>query len=107
MTLAYWMFGAFLMAVKPFAEYRTLDDPARAARYRRSFAGYTEETLLGSITFYGTFFGMLSGIFMARYQMELVLAIPVVAFATAYYLHLGFQPHSPVQSPSGSGGRDA
>ena len=39
MALAYWMFGAFLMATKRFAEYRDIGDPERAAKYRKSF-GY-------------------------------------------------------------------
>ncbi|WFB35769.1 UbiA prenyltransferase family protein [Kiritimatiellota bacterium B12222] len=97
--MAYWMFGAFLMAMKRFAEYRMINDPERASRYRKSFGQYTEEKLLESIFFYGAFFGMLSGIFMARYQVELVLATPVVAYTMAYYMHLGFKPNSPVQFP--------
>jgi 4-hydroxybenzoate polyprenyltransferase len=97
--MAYWMFGAFLMAMKRLAEYRMIDDPERAARYRRSFAHYNDEKLIESLFFYGAFFGMLSGVFMARYHIELVLATPLVAFAMAYYMHLGFKPNSPVQKP--------
>ena len=97
--LAYWMFGAFLMAMKRLAEYRMIDDPERAARYRRSFAHYNDEKLIESLFFYGAFFGMLSGVFMARYHVELVLATPLVAYAMAYYMHLGFKPDSPVQKP--------
>ena len=44
-------------------------------------------------------FGMLAGFFMARYHVEMVLATPLVALAMAYYIHLGFQPDSPVQHP--------
>jgi len=101
MLLAYWMFGAFLMAMKRYAEYRQIDDSARAARYRVSFGYYNEERLIESIVFYGTFFGILSGFFAARYHVELVLATPVVAYAMAYYMHLGFMPDSPVQRPEG------
>lgn len=97
--LAYWMFGAFLMATKRFAEYRLIGDPARAARYRHSFAYYNEERLTESILFYAALFGMFAAIFMTRYQIELVLATPLVAYALAYYLHLGFKPDSPVQYP--------
>jgi 4-hydroxybenzoate polyprenyltransferase len=99
LLLAYWMFGAYLMGMKRFAEYRMINDPARAARYRRSFGRYTEESLVESIFFYGAFFGMLSGIFMARYKVDLVLATPLVAYTMAYYMHLGFKPNSPVQHP--------
>src|SRR5437588_494351 len=46
--LAYWMGGAFLMAIKRYSEYRGIADPARAALYRRSFAHYSELSLLWS-----------------------------------------------------------
>jgi decaprenyl-phosphate phosphoribosyltransferase len=101
MLLAYWMFGAFLMAMKRYAEYRHIGDGDRAARYRNSFAYYNEERLIESIFFYGASFGMLSGFFLARYQVELILAAPIVAYAMAYYMHLGFKPDSPVQRPEG------
>ena len=101
MLLAFWMFGGFLMAMKRYAEYRHIDDSARAARYRDSFGYYNEERLIESIVFYGTFFGILSGFFAARYHVELILATPIVAFAMAYYMHLGFLPESPVQHPEG------
>lgn len=97
--IAYWMFGAFLMAVKRFAEYRMIDDPELAASYRTSFRHYNEERLLESLFFYGALFGMMSGVFIARYQPELVLATPLVALCLAYYIHIGFKPNSPVQNP--------
>jgi len=101
MLLAYWMFGAFLMAMKRYAEYRHIGDSESAARYRDSFDYYNEERLIESIVFYGTFFGILSGFFAARYHVELILATPIVAYAMAYYMHLGFKPDSPVQHPEG------
>ena len=101
MLLAFWMFGAFLMAMKRYAEYRHIGDSDRAARYRDSFGFYNEERLIESIVFYGTFFGILSGFFAARYHVELILATPIVALALAYYMHLGFLPESPVQHPEG------
>jgi decaprenyl-phosphate phosphoribosyltransferase len=99
MILAYWMFGAFLMAVKRFAEYRHLNDAEKAANYRKSFSYYTQEKLLVSILYYASFFGMMSGVFITRYRLELVLASPVVIYAMAYYLHVGFKPDSPAQKP--------
>ena len=96
---AYWMFGAFLMTIKRFAEYRHIGDPAQAAAYRSSFGTYTEPRLLETIAFFGALFGMLSGVFIARYRIELVLATPLVALAMAYYMHLAFKPDSPVQHP--------
>ena len=97
--LAYWMFGAYLMAIKRLAEYRTIGDAPRAAAYRKSFAFYTEERLLVSILFYGALFTSFVTVFIERYRIELVLATPLVAYAMAYYLHMGFKPHSPAQYP--------
>lgn len=99
MIIAYWMFGAFLMAVKRLAEFRELADQKVAAGYRRSFGWYNDERLLVSILFYAAFFGMTSGIFIIRYRLELVLATPLVAACLAYYLHIGFRPHSAAQHP--------
>lgn len=99
MMLAYWMFGAFLMAAKRLAEFRMLGDGRLAERYRKSFGCYTEESLTESIIFYATLFALWSGFFMARYRIELVLATPLVALAMAYYLHLAHKPDSPVQYP--------
>jgi 4-hydroxybenzoate polyprenyltransferase len=97
--MAYWMFGAFLMATKRFAEYRQIGNPEQAAQYRASFGYYNDERLLESILFYCSLFAMFSGVFIARYRMELVLATPLVCLCIAYYLHLGFKENSPVQTP--------
>ena len=97
--VAYWMFGAFLMAAKRLAEYRHIVTECNPADYRSSFRYYTEERLIESIMFYAALFAMMSGIFITRYRFELVLATPVVAFAMAYYLHVGYKANSPVQHP--------
>ena len=97
--MAYWMFGAFLMATKRFAEYRAINDPARAARYRNSFAYYNDERLMVSILFYAALFAMFAAVFMTRYRFELILATPLVALSMAYYLHLSYSPNSPAQYP--------
>lgn len=97
--LAYWMFGAFLMAAKRFAEFRNIDDPGRAAQYRKSFAFYNQEKLMVSIFYYATLFALMGGFFIARYRFELILATPLVAYAMAYYLHITYKPDSPVQQP--------
>ena len=97
--LAYWMFGSFLMAAKRFAEFRHIGDPSSAAKYRNSFEFYNEEKLLESIIFYASLFGMFSGVFIARYRPQLVLATPVVCYCLAYYLHLTFRANSLVQHP--------
>lgn len=97
--LAYWMFGSFLMATKRFAEYRSINDPARAAAYRKSFRFYTEQRLLESILYYASLFAMFSGVFIARYKLELVLATPLIVYTMSYYLHIGYKPQSPAQYP--------
>jgi 4-hydroxybenzoate polyprenyltransferase len=53
LILAYWMLGAYMMAIKRYAEMRMLG-PETAARYRRSFRDYTVETLLISVLFYAS-----------------------------------------------------
>ncbi len=98
-VMAYWMFGSFLMAVKRLAEYRMIADPERATRYRNSFAYYNDERLLVSIMFYACLFSLTSGVFIARYRIELALATPLVALCMAYYIHIGFKPNSAVQHP--------
>ena len=99
LIVAYWMLGAFFMAVKRFAEFRRIGDPVRAANYRQSFGHYNEERLLISIMAYGVTFGLCMGIFLFRYHLELLLSIPFVAGFLAWYLHLGFLPDSPTQYP--------
>ncbi len=97
--VAYWMFGAFLMAIKRFAEYRYIADHAKASEYRKSFRDYSEEKLLLSSMFYACAFGISAGVFIARYSIELLIAAPFVAFAVAYYAHLGYGTNSTVQYP--------
>jgi 4-hydroxybenzoate polyprenyltransferase len=99
LILAYWMVGAFFMAVKRLAEYRRINDPSVSASYRRSFSHYTEEKLLISILYYAVSFGLFFGIFLIRYRMELIASIPLIAGFIAWYIHLGFLEDSPAQYP--------
>ncbi len=99
LVFAYWMIGAFFMAVKRFAEYRHINDPVRAGKYRLSFKHYNEERLLISIVYYVAAFGLFFGIFLIRYRTELILSIPLIAAVIAWYIHLGFHHDSPVQYP--------
>ncbi len=43
LVLGYWMGGAFLMAIKRYAEFRFIDSHELAGSYRRSFIFYTEK----------------------------------------------------------------
>lgn len=99
LLLSYWMLGAYFMAIKRFAELRQLGDPARAARYRRSFATYSESSLLVSTVCYAAASMLFLGAFVVRYRLELILSFPLVALVMAIYLARGFQPGSVVQTP--------
>jgi 4-hydroxybenzoate polyprenyltransferase len=99
LLVAYWMFGAFFMAIKRFAEYRHIADAERAAAYRRSFRWYDEDRLLVSCVFYLMLGSLFTGVFIVRYQLELVLFLPFASAYLAYYFRIGLQPDSPVQHP--------
>jgi hypothetical protein len=99
LIVSYWMVGAFFMAAKRFAEYRSINDSARAAAYRRSFARYTDESLLVSCFVYATAAALLFGIFIVRYKLELILEFPFFAGFFGYYLRVALASDSPVQAP--------
>ena len=97
--LAYWMGGAFLMAIKRYAEFRFIDDHERAGLYRKSFKYYTEETLLLSAFFYALSSSFFLGIFLIKYKVEFLLSFPLFALLFVWYLAIGRKPHSPTQNP--------
>ena len=97
--LAYWMGGAFLMAVKRYAEFRFIDNPEQAGLYRRSFRFYTEEKLLLSAFFYALSSALFLGVFLIKYRIEFLLSFPLFALLFVWYLHIGMKPHSPTQNP--------
>jgi decaprenyl-phosphate phosphoribosyltransferase len=99
LVLAYWMSGAFLMAVKRLSEYRELTAHGTAGPYRRSFESYTEESLLVSSIFYAVLGAQFGGMFILRYRLELVLLAPFIAGLFAYYVRLSYKPLSAVQHP--------
>ena len=99
LAISYWMMGAYFMAAKRYAEYRTIDDPQRAARYRRSFSHYNLQNLMSSIVFYISLAGIFGGVFVVRYKVELVLAAPLVAGFFTWYMFLTLEEDSPVQAP--------
>lgn len=97
--LAYWMGGAYLMAVKRYAEYRFINAPKIAAQYRRSFNFYTEETLLLSSFFYALTSAFFLGIFLIKYRVEFIIAVPFLALLFTWYLKIGMQANSVTQTP--------
>lgn len=97
--LGYWMAGAFLMAIKRYAEYRMIGDPEIAGKYRRSFRYYTETSLLISAFFYAMCSVFFVGVFLVKYRIELVLFMPFFIGLFCYYFWLSFKPDSAVQKP--------
>src|SRR5712691_8058592 len=83
--LAYWMGGAFLMAIKRFSEYRCSGDHARAALYRRSFAHYSEQSLLLSGFFFALCSAFFTAIFLIKYRIEFLLLFPLIATLFTWY----------------------
>jgi hypothetical protein len=69
--------------------------------YRKSFAHYSERSLLVSIMFYGAHAMLFFGAFIGRYRLELILSFPLVALVMAIYLWLAFNKDSGVQHPEG------
>lgn len=97
--VGYWMAGAFLMAVKRYAEYRMIGDRDRAGLYRKSFSKYTEASLLCSAFCYALCATFLIGIFLLKYRIEYIVAIPVVFLLFGYYLYIAHKPDSAAQKP--------
>jgi len=97
--ISYWMVGAFFMGSKRLAEYKMIDNPELAGRYRASFHKYTAETLTIGQFFYATASAFFFGIFIIRYHLELIVCAPLIAGFYAYFVKLTLKADSPVQSP--------
>ena len=98
-VLGYWMGGAFLMAIKRYAEYRMIDNKKIASEYRKSFKFYNEKILLVSSFFYAMCSTFFIGIFLIKYKIELILFIPFMVGLFCYYLYISFDKDSAVQKP--------
>ena len=97
--LAYWMAGAYLMAVKRYAEYRFIGDPEIAGRYRASFKWYTQDTLLASSFFYALCASFFLGVFLIKYRIEFIISLPFLALLFTWYLVIGMRAQSAAQTP--------
>jgi decaprenyl-phosphate phosphoribosyltransferase len=86
-VLAWWFFGALLMAGKRYAEFRFIGDARRRGDYRKSFRVYTERSLILSMVTYANFFCFSMGIAIAVYRPNLVFVFPLVVVAICVYLH--------------------
>lgn len=102
LLLAYWMGGAFLMGAKRLSEYREISAGPGVEvlhRYRKSFQHYTEERLTISCFVYALFSTFLIGVFLVKYRIEYVLAIPFIIMLFAHYLALSMRSGSVAQKP--------
>lgn len=97
--LAYWMGGAFLMGVKRYSEFRGIADPSRAALYRKSFAYYSEQSLLLAAFFYAICATFFIGVFLIKYRIEFLLTAPLFALLFTWYLAIGTRVNSAAQAP--------
>jgi len=98
-VLGYWMGGAFLMAIKRYAEFMMIDDKKKASLYRKSFKYYSDKTLLTSAFFYAMCSVFFIGIFLIKYRIELILFIPFMIGLFCYYFYISFAKDSAVQKP--------
>ena len=97
--MAYWMGGAFLMAVKRYTELRSIGEGAAAGNYRRSFRHYTEHRLLLSSFFYAICAAFFLGVFLIKYRIEFLLTFPLFSLMFTWYLAIGLKPNSAAQAP--------
>ncbi|HEY5705489.1 MAG TPA: UbiA family prenyltransferase [Terrimicrobiaceae bacterium] len=86
-VLAWWFFGALLMAGKRYAEFRFIGDARRSGDYRKSFRVYTERSLILSMVTHANFFCFSMGVAIAVYRPNLVFVFPLVVVAICVYLH--------------------
>ena len=97
--IAFWMGGAYLMAIKRYAEFRFIGDPERAGLYRRSFRFYTEQSLLLSAFFYGLSSSFFLGVFLIKNRIEFLIAAPFFVVLFVWYLLIGMRSDSVTQRP--------
>jgi decaprenyl-phosphate phosphoribosyltransferase len=97
--LAYWFGGAFLMAVKRYAEYKRIDDPTRAGQYRRTFQFYSINRLLLSMFFYAMNAALFLGVFLVKYRIEFILCFPFIAILFTWYAWYGLNGDLVAENP--------
>jgi len=100
--LAYWLGGAFLMGAKRYSEYKEIvaaHSRELLIRYRASFAGYSEDSLMVSCFIYGLLSSFFLAIFLIKYRLEYLLLMPVVIALFGYYLAMAMRPNSMAQHP--------
>lgn len=102
LLLAYWAGGAFLMGAKRLSEYRDISHSEGVAvlhRYRRSFSAYTAENLTVSCFLYAIMSAFFIAIFLIKYRLEYIIALPAIGVLFALYLWLALLRDSIAQRP--------
>ncbi len=99
LVIAYWMGGAYLMAVKRYSEFRFIGDPQIAGAYRESFKYYTESKLLASCLFYALCAAFFGGVFLIKHKITLILTFPLYAALFTWYFTIGLKSDSAAQHP--------
>jgi len=96
LLISYWMGGAYLMAIKRFAEYRMIRDADVAKAYRKSFKNYTENSLWLSAFFYALASVFFLGIFLIKYKIEFIISFPFIALLFVWYNAIALEPEDSV-----------
>jgi 4-hydroxybenzoate polyprenyltransferase len=102
LILSYWFGGAFLMAAKRLSEYReivALHGSELLVRYRASFANYSEVSLTSSCISYSLLSISCLAIFLVKYRIEYILALPFVVALFTTYFSMSTLPGSSAQKP--------
>ncbi|WP_395327280.1 UbiA family prenyltransferase [Novosphingobium sp. BL-8H] len=102
LLLAYWTGGAFLMGSKRLSEYRDITASVgieTLKRYRKSFGGYTAESLIVSCLTYAMLSSFFLGVFLIKYRIEYMVAFPFITGLFGCYLWLSMLPDSIAQRP--------
>ena len=97
--VSFWAFGAFLMACKRLAEYRFINNPEKAAKYRKSFKYYNEDRLIVPIIGYISLVSFSLAVICLKYSISIILVIPVFVVSFMWYFRLTLQKNSPAKEP--------
>lgn len=100
--IAYWMGGAFLMGIKRYAEYKTVESMQGKevlVAYRKVFKVYNGDRLLVSSFFYALLSAFTMAVFLTKYRIEYLLLFPVISALFASYLRIALKPASGAQAP--------
>lgn len=106
LLFGYWFSGAFLMAAKRVAEYRSINSATDAGNnavnagfYRTSFRFYSVEKLIASCLFYSMAASFFLGVFLIKYKIELLILFPFMIGLFSLYIFIALKPESVAQKP--------